>query len=421
VVAGGGGGSAANGPGGDGGDAGSAGSDSGGVSPVGPGGAAGSGATTGTGGGTSTNTGDQSGAGGGGGGLYGTSDLSTLFLGSGGGGGGGQKNGAGAAGGEGGGMIYIIADSISNSGTISAKGAAGGDGGDYPAGSGAAGGGSGGSILIETSSWSNDGTLTVAGGAGGAIGGGTYKSPGAGDGGIGRTNIVGTGWYGSCWQYRKKLTLNAGLVQADMTDFPVLISFTGDSDLAAGAQSDFDDILFTSSNGTTKLDHEIEDFDNANGDIVAWVKIPFLSSSTDTDIYMYYGCGTAENQENPPEVWSNGFAGVWHLAEEQSGTGNSDVYKDSTYSANHLDDNVSDVNQDGRANGGQGFDGTDDIADIADPGGAWEFADGGLDAGTGDFTVSAWIRISSSLLEVFPTIVAKGAGDASQEGYWFNY
>jgi uncharacterized delta-60 repeat protein len=135
-------------------------------------------------------------------------------------------------------------------------------------------------------------------------------------------------WYGdSCWKYRKNLTLDAGLVEADQTDFPVLISFTGDSDLAAGAQSDFDDVLFTSADGTTKLSHEIEDYDSTNGDIVAWVKIPSLSSSIDTEIYMYYGCGTAGDQQNASDVWSNGFIGVWHLHDD---------YNDSTSNNNDM-------------------------------------------------------------------------------------
>ena len=30
---------------------------------------------------------------------------------------------------------------------------------------------------------------------------------------------------------------------------------------------------------------------------------------------------------------------------------------------------------------------------IPDPGGSWEFADGGLDAGTSDFTISAWFLL----------------------------
>ena len=120
-----------------------------------------------------------------------------------------------------------------------------------------------------------------------------------------------------------------------MTDFPVLISFTGDSDLAAGAQSDFDDVLFTSADGVTILDHEIEDYDSTNGDIVAWVKIPSLSSSVDTDIYMYYGCGTAENQENPPGVWSNGYNAVYHLHETPADDA-VDGHKNSVSNSLHL-------------------------------------------------------------------------------------
>ncbi|MGD8765276.1 MAG: DUF2341 domain-containing protein, partial [Desulfobacteraceae bacterium] len=161
--------------------------------------------------------------------------------------------------------------------------------------------------------------------------------------------------------------------------------------------------------------------------LVAWVKVPKLYAGNndpgnDTVIYMYYGNECVdEDPQNAAGVWTNGYAGVWHLSENQSGTGNPDVYKDSTFSANHLDDNVLDGNKDGKANGGQRFDGATDIADIADPGGAWDFADGGLDAGTGDFAVSAWVRYSSDLTESFPTILSKGGGADTNAGYWFNY
>jgi hypothetical protein len=57
---------------------------------------------------------------------------------------------------------------------------------------------------------------------------------------------------------------------------------------------------------------------------------------------------------------------------------------------------------------------------IPDPGGSWEFADGGLDAGTSDFTISAWWYRSSAMTERYPTIVYKGAG-GSDPGYWFHY
>jgi len=85
--------------------------------------------------------------------------------------------------------------------------------------------------------------------------------------------------------------------------------------------------------------------------LVAWVRVPKLYAgdgdpSSDTVIYMYYGNDSVTaDPQNAAGVWSNGYAGVWHLAEDQSGTGNPDIYKDSTSSANHLDDNVSDGNQ----------------------------------------------------------------------------
>ena len=94
-------------------------------------------------------------------------------------------------------------------------------------------------------------------------------------------------WYNSNWQYRKKLTIDYNEVGATLTNFPVLVSLSSDTDLAADAQDDNDDILFTGSNGTTKLDHEIEYFNGTTGQLIAWVKIPSLSNTVDTDIYMY--------------------------------------------------------------------------------------------------------------------------------------
>lgn len=122
-------------------------------------------------------------------------------------------------------------------------------------------------------------------------------------------------WYGANWQYRKKITIDNTEVPGTLTDFPVLISLT-DTDLRDDAQNDADDILFTSSDGTTKLDHEIEDFDGATGVLVAWVKVPSVSSSSDTVVYMYYGYGSATNQENATGVWSNDYEAVYHLHDD---------------------------------------------------------------------------------------------------------
>ena len=137
---------------------------------------------------------------------------------------------------------------------------------------------------------------------------------------------IGTGvaradpdWYDSGWQYRKKINFDSNKVTATLTNFPVLIMLA-DSDLASDAQDDGDDILFTADDGTTKLNHEVEEFDGTTGDLVAWVRVPSLSDSVDTDIYIYYGNGVATNQQNVTGVWDSNYVAVWHLSEDPSST-----------------------------------------------------------------------------------------------------
>ncbi len=88
----------------------------------------------------------------------------------------------------------------------------------------------------------------------------------------------GPGWYDAGWKYRKKITVDNTRVSgtSDFSGFPVLVSLSSDSDLAADAQDDGDDILFTSSDGTTKLDHETEYFDGSTGALDAWVEVKTL-------------------------------------------------------------------------------------------------------------------------------------------------
>jgi hypothetical protein len=242
------------------------------------------------------------------------------------------------------------------------------------------------------------------------------------------------------YEYRRRITLNCSArgssCSAGLSNFPVLIDTTNwpaaDKDLlktvANGGhvyRSEGYDIIFRASDGVTDLDHEIEKYDGATGTLVAWVRIPTLFDqcpTTGTNIYIYYGNSEiTDATANPDGVWDSDFMAVWHLAEEAGGTGTPDLYKDSTSNAHHGDDNVEATGQEGQINGGQAFDGTDDRLTIPDPGGAWEFSDGGLDAGTSDFTISAWVLYDDSSTEGFPTIVFKGGGSPGNTGYWFNY
>lgn len=136
------------------------------------------------------------------------------------------------------------------------------------------------------------------------------------------------GWYDANWLYRKKITIDNTKVTANLSDFPVLINRTDADwkDTANGGhvgQSDGGDILFTSSDGTSKLDHEIERYTPSTGELIAWVEVPTLSASADTKIYIYYGNAVAADQWNVAGTWDSNFIGVWHLG-EGSGTTTAD-------------------------------------------------------------------------------------------------
>jgi len=160
-------------------------------------------------------------------------------------------------------------------------------------------------------------------------------------------------WWDSDWLYRKPITIDSSKVAANLTDFPVLIDLT-DADLASKAQDDGEDIAFTDYD-SVKLDHEIELFDGTTGSLAAWVRIPELSSTTDTTIYMYYGNVAASNQENASGVWDSNFLAVHHLS-ETAGT-----HYDSTSNDNDGTPYGS-LNQNavGKINGADYFDGVDD-------------------------------------------------------------
>ncbi len=167
-------------------------------------------------------------------------------------------------------------------------------------------------------------------------------------------------WYDADWDCRKKITVNASQVPGDLTNFPVLVNLSSDTDLASDAQDDGDDILFTSSNGTTKISHEIERFNGTTGELVAWVEVPSVSGSSNTDIYMYYCNSSATNQQDVANTWDNGFVAVQHLHEssgtqsDSTGRGNSGTLNGTTtYDSNS------------KINGGRDFDGSSGYISIA--------------------------------------------------------
>ncbi|MDQ5969078.1 MAG: hypothetical protein QG579_235, partial [Patescibacteria group bacterium] len=186
-------------------------------------------------------------------------------------------------------------------------------------------------------------------------------------------------WYSSSWLYRKAITIDNTKVSgsADLTGFPILIDIT-DAGLAANAQADGDDILFTSSDGITKLNHEIEIYASATGRLTAWASTT-LDFDNDTVIYMYYGNSGAANQQNATGVWDSNYKGVWHLPNGTTLTANDSTSNGKTGTVNSATATSS------RLYGGANFNGNLSV-NIAIP---------ATTLGYSNFTVSGWARVST--------------------------
>jgi len=149
------------------------------------------------------------------------------------------------------------------------------------------------------------------------------------------------------WGQRLRLTIDASKVDEDLTNFPVLINLSSSS----GWNSDNVSLVFTelgsnshkiavtTDDGITQCYVEISSWNSTTEKAVLWTKVPLVSHTTDTILYLYYDNAQADNDSYVGDtgsavsqnVWS-GFAGVWHLDEQGNGT--LGEYKDSTSAGN---------------------------------------------------------------------------------------
>jgi len=111
-------------------------------------------------------------------------------------------------------------------------------------------------------------------------------------------------WFDLKWKYRISIKVDHTKIKGkeDLNNFPAKVNIT-DIMLAKKAHPKGWDLLFTLSDGLTKLKHELQHWDNKSGKLIAHVIIPFVSPFEDTIIYLYYGNPNSTNQENG-NVWS---------------------------------------------------------------------------------------------------------------------
>jgi len=169
------------------------------------------------------------------------------------------------------------------------------------------------------------------------------------------------------YAYRRTLSIDHSKVpNTDQTNFPVLISGTysylatttngGNVQSANGY-----DVIFTADAGcATKLDHEVERYNAATGEVSYWVKVPTVSHSSDTVIYMCYGnSGITADQSNRTGVWNGNFKGVYHLSDNAANTTVADSTANGNNGANAA--NTSARTTSGQIGQGMSYNGSTDL------------------------------------------------------------
>ena len=196
------------------------------------------------------------------------------------------------------------------------------------------------------------------------------------------------GWL-SGWDYRKKITIDSTKIDSALSNFPVLVHLDSGATDFWGHCDSKENVAFTSSDGTTKLKREIERFDHTNDNLDAHVKVPSVSSSADTEIYIYYDSSSPTHGEtDDTDTWDANFKLVTHM-------------KDAPDSS-HIADSTSN-NNDGTKKGagepaeadakiakGQLFDDYDDWINMGDM---------GISEGS-NWTIEAWIKTPTGTNEV---------------------
>lgn len=133
------------------------------------------------------------------------------------------------------------------------------------------------------------------------------------------------------WGRKVEITIAAAEVDSDLTDYPFLMTIANlpsemfDADGLYPALSGGGDIrVTTDSAGTNRLPLEVVAFtidnDPANGTAELYTKVPSVSSSVDTSIWVWYNKAAetqpaADSTYGSQNVWDSGYAAVYHMGD----------------------------------------------------------------------------------------------------------
>jgi len=184
------------------------------------------------------------------------------------------------------------------------------------------------------------------------------------------------------WAKRVRLTADHTVIDSDLADFPALLHISASSgkngrDLTfvfdeVGAN--YKKIAVTTGDGVTQCYVEVEKWDAVNEKAWLWVRCPTLSSTTDTDFYLYYDNSQPDNTayvgdpgSTPAQsVWDANFKLVTHMRDDPD----TSHVRDSTSNANDGTKKAANepiVTTAGKIDDAQDFDGTDDDVTLSSP------------------------------------------------------
>ncbi len=119
--------------------------------------------------------------------------------------------------------------------------------------------------------------------------------------------------------YYSPISINSAQVPSTQTDFPVLVSVTDNRFKTVGNgghvqnSSGFDIRPYTNSGlGTAITGYELERYNASTGEVIMWVKVSSLSSST-TPFVLAYGDSGISTDGSSTTTWSNSFLNVFHV------------------------------------------------------------------------------------------------------------
>ncbi len=129
-----------------------------------------------------------------------------------------------------------------------------------------------------------------------------------------------SGWYDSRWPYRTKITIDNTKVSADLNNFPALVTGANfPADFFTKVKTSGQDLVFTSSDGITKLSREVVSLATSTQSMQVWVNVPTVNDSTDTVIYAYYGNSNG-SETNGTSAWNGSYLLVHHMEDNPAGS-----------------------------------------------------------------------------------------------------